>query len=232
MPKAKALRTINQAIKNYQNKLINFDFLIIYFENSEILSKVVTFKKHNFLHLTGIIAPYSPNLFYDSLLAGKISEKDFELKKDGTTKLKLDVLENLYIPFYSSAIIGIFNNRLKLKVKCDNGLGHTKIPYLTIGLEKSKKSFFPKTLLKEDIRKNCENLCPTQLIFKKIDSELNYSSISYKHKNIDLKIFLEEHKNILIDNKVCSVFIESILSNNSIEIQREIDERALKTDKI
>ena len=215
MPKKKALKIMAKSIESYSKKLNNNDFIIFYYENKNLLCKQVKFLDTNFLHLTGVSTKLKAQNFYDYLASGKLSERDFDLKYNGTTMQKLEVLEKLHSPFYSPAMIGQFDNHLKLNLVCDSAIGDEKRPPLTLGIDISKKEnnnfYFPKTLLKESIKQNSNPIFPIKIIFKKSNKDFHYSEVSFISKSIDLIEFFKNHKKELLNKQICPNFIEKTL---------------------
>ena len=93
--KKTALPIIVNAAKEYELKLNNKHFLIVYQEASETKTVCVGFRDMNFLHMTGVKARLSAQQFYSACLDGKLSENDFEIDDKGKVQQKLMVLPHL-----------------------------------------------------------------------------------------------------------------------------------------
>ncbi|MBD9219927.1 MAG: hypothetical protein EGQ35_06405 [Clostridiales bacterium] len=72
-----ALPIIVKAAKEYEEKLNNYHFLIIYIEKNTIKFCCVGFRALNFLHLTGVKTKLSAPMFYSACINGKLSTRRF-----------------------------------------------------------------------------------------------------------------------------------------------------------
>ena len=79
--KKAALKIMIEAVKQYEEKLNDKQFLIIYRERKDIKTVNVGFRDMNFLHMTGVKT--------------KLSEYDFEIDNKGKVQQKLMVLPYL-----------------------------------------------------------------------------------------------------------------------------------------
>ena len=84
-----------QAVKQYEEKLNDKQFLIIYRERKDIKTVNVGFRDMNFLHMTGVKTRLSAQQFYAACLESKLSEYDFEIDNKGKVQQKLMVLPYL-----------------------------------------------------------------------------------------------------------------------------------------
>ena len=75
--KKAALKIIIDAAKQYEAKLNNSLFLIVYHEGGNTKTVCVGFRDMNFSHLTGVYTKLSEYQFYDACLESKLSESDF-----------------------------------------------------------------------------------------------------------------------------------------------------------
>ncbi len=181
--KKTALRKLKIAITNYETYLKNHEYIIIYNENEIIQLRKVIFLKENFHHLTGVKLNIKKKDFYEKLLNSKLKLTDFDFKEDGTTALKLDVIEFYHTLFTSPCNIGYYdkNNYLNIKLTTTKIIGTTKI---SLGLIKEKNHYNPNTLLKQSMKQITNQNYPVICILKrKFDlKEYNYS---YLHKDYD-----------------------------------------------
>ena len=83
--KKAALKIMIEAVKQYEEKLNDKQFLIIYRERKDM----------NFLHMTGVKTRLSAQQFYAACLESKLSEYDFEIDNKGKVQQKLMVLPYL-----------------------------------------------------------------------------------------------------------------------------------------
>lgn len=108
--KRDALQIIVSAAKEFEIKLKDKHFLIVYQENGKAKTVCVGFRDMNFLHMTGVKTKLSAQQFYSACLDRKLSEKDFELDSKGKVQQKLMVLPYLSILLYNNCMIGSFIN--------------------------------------------------------------------------------------------------------------------------
>ena len=88
--KKAALKIMIEAVKQYEEKLNDKQFLIIYREGKDIKTVNVGFRDMNFLHMTGVKTRLSA-----ACLESKLSEYDFEIDNKGKVQQKLMVLPYL-----------------------------------------------------------------------------------------------------------------------------------------
>ena len=93
--KKAALKIMIEAVKQYEEKLNDKQFLIIYRERKDIKTVNVGFRDMNFLHMTGVKTRLSAQQFYAACLESKLSEYDFEIDNKGKVQQKLMVLPYL-----------------------------------------------------------------------------------------------------------------------------------------
>ena len=72
--KKAALQIIIKAVKEYDLKLKDKHFMIVYQENGRTRTACVGFRDMNFLHMTGVKTKLSAQQFYSACLDGKLSE--------------------------------------------------------------------------------------------------------------------------------------------------------------
>jgi len=153
------------------------------------------------MHLTGVVLNNGVDNaeFYNMCIGRSLSPFDFELKKDGTTKMKLLVLAQVMNIHKTAKMVGDYSqNRLKLSTKKVAGGVHACLGFK---LAKENPRFYvPNTVLNENIKsitnKPIERLLA---ILKKAvkDEKYQISSCVYMAKDIDIKSLLinEEIKN-------------------------------------
>lgn len=93
--KKAALKIMVEAAKNYEEKLNDKHFLIVYREGNDTKTVSVGFRDMNFLHMTGVKTRLSAQQFYSACLESKLSEHDFEIDNKGKVQQKLMVLPYL-----------------------------------------------------------------------------------------------------------------------------------------
>ena len=148
--KKAALKIIIDAAKQYEAKLNNRLFLIVYHEGGNTKTVCVGFRDMNFSHLTGVDTKLSAQQFYAACLESKLSESDFEIDNKGKVQRKLIVLPYLSELLYQSCMIGNFINS-GIWIRADYFVGNTKA-ILSVGFREGKTVDYPETLYNEDVR--------------------------------------------------------------------------------
>ena len=180
MDKQKALEIMKNAIKIYENQYINRAILFIYKNKSgELETFEGVFKRHNFLHLTGVKTDKSPNNFYKLLLDERLSLNDFSFQKNGNTQRKLQVIEQMGLFLKNPLIIGYSNGHIYLEKNPERVIGDNK--RLVLGFEKN----YPLTLLNEDIKKCTIADLKVLFILDKSLGENEYNNFLYIDKSVN-----------------------------------------------
>ena len=182
--KKKALKIIVDAAKEYNEKLRDNHFLIIYQENGKIKTVCVGFRDMNFLHMTGVKTHLSVQQFYYACLNGKLSERDFEMDNTGKVQQKLMVLPFLSELLYKNCMIGSFVNN-GIYIRADYFVGNTKA-VLSVGFRNGKNVDFPVTLYNEDVRKLSHPTNKVLAIFVKKYNQQNYTKCTYLSKGQEI----------------------------------------------
>ena len=204
MDKRRAIQIVTRAAELYRDNLEDQKVLFLYGIPSEVKQQLqakekiissikgyeVAFHRYNFLHLTGVRlskdGAASAIHFYQKCLDKRLTEKDFEFTKDGSTSQKLDILENMMLIKKNATMIGEFTDKgpkLYAEKVAGNVCG-------CIGFVKDRntKLNVPNTLLKKDIRDVTGK--PTYKIFavmSKHYTEEKYSHLVKLDKNIDIE---------------------------------------------
>lgn len=189
LDKSKAIEIITECAKLYERNLKSKNLLILSINNqSKRYNYIeVAFDKSNFMHLTGVIVDkkkISAKYFYNKCLNKKLSPDDFDLRKDGTTELKLSILPKLMIPSSQLKIIGDFNN-LGINLYAEKITGNTMA---CMGFKKVGSYYIPITILKEDTRKLIKFQEQVIAIFSKKKTEDKYNNINYIAKKVIINI--------------------------------------------
>ena len=179
-----ALKVIVEAAKNYDKKLKDKHFLIVYQEGSQMKTACVGFRDMNFLHLTGVKTNLSAQLFYSASISGKLSEKDFSLDTRGKAQQKLAVLPYLHELFYHNCMIGNFINS-GICIKADYFVGDSKA-VLSVGFRYGKKVDMPVTLYNENVKILSKPTFKVLAIFEKNYNEEDYRICTYLSKGQDM----------------------------------------------
>ena len=190
--KKTVLQIIINAAKEYDTKLNDKHFLIVYQEKGKTQTVCVGFRDMNFLHMTGVKTKLSAQQFYSACLDGKLSENDFEIDNKGKVQQKLTVLPYLSELLYNNCMIGNFINS-GICIRADFFVGNTKA-VLSVGFRTGKNVDFPVTLYSEDVRKLSQPTNKVLAIFAKGYRQLNYAECTYLSK------VQERHKVPLSEN--------------------------------
>lgn len=179
-----ALQIIMKAAKEYDEKLKDKHFLIVYRKEHVIETVKVGFRDFNFLHLTGVSTKLSAQMFYASCIEARLSENDFELDKKGKVQQKLMVLPYLSNLLYHNCMIGNFINS-GVFLKADYFVGNTKV-VLSIGFKSGSNIDYPVTLYNEDVRRLTNPTNKVLAIFMKEYNQSDYIMCTYQAKNCDI----------------------------------------------
>ena len=200
--KKAALKIMIEAAKQYKEKLNDKHFLIVYREGKYIKTVDVGFRDMNFLHMTGVKTRLSAQQFYAACLESKLSEYDFEIDNKGKVQQKLMVLPYLAELLYHHCMIGDFINS-GICIRADYFVGDAKA-VLSVGFRTGKKTDFPVTLYKEDVRKLSQPTNKVLAIFSKYYKDQHYNNCTYLAKNQsihELRVSDEVSEMILVDEE-------------------------------
>jgi len=187
--KKDAIRIVTDCAQKHDTELKRKSLLYICSDKHNSISIIeLFFNDSNFCHLTGLKInssnnSYSAKRFYEKCINRRLSENDFELSRDGTTQLKLEVLSQFHSLVMKANMIGDFNTS-RPKLYTEKLAGGTKA---CVGFVVDKRSgqFVPNTVLKEDIRNISSSLLRVLAIFRKSANELQYSECTYTAKKVD-----------------------------------------------
>ena len=153
--------------------------MFIYKENKKFIYIETKFLKSNFYHLTGLESKnINPNYFYEKCLNNKLKESEIQIKKDGTTMLKISVLQSLMYIHKNAKMIGDFNGT-GIVLSTEKLVGNTTA---CLGLRKADKYYICNTLLKADVRKLSNNNKKIVCILSKNIKDKKYEEITYMDK--------------------------------------------------
>ena len=189
-----ALPIIVKAAKEYEEKLNNYHFLIIYIEKNTIKFCCVGFRALNFLHLTGVKTKLSAPVFYSACINGKLSTRDFSVDTHGKAQQKLYVLPYLSELLYHNCMIGYFINS-GILIRADYFVGDTKA-ILSVGFRYGKAADIPVSLYRENIKTLTNPTCKVIGIFRKKYNEQKFSEYTYLSKDFNSYKFTNELKNL------------------------------------
>lgn len=191
MQKEKIIQILKKSAINYKNNLENKNFMIVYEKEKKIEYIQIKFLDGNFLHLTGIQLneKISSKLFYKKCLNGKLSKREINLRIDGTTQLKLQILEKITNICQIAKILGTYNHtRKNLHTEFIIGTDCISLGFIQI----SNNFFIPNTALNENIKKIVHKPYHIVAIFSKKINEKFYNEIClYKKEKINNTKILE-----------------------------------------
>ncbi len=193
MTKKDAIRIVVKCAEQYKENLLDRSLLFILLDNKKknISSLEVTFRRSNFMHLTGLKVTtidqdgkgiYASE-FFKRCLNHKLSEKDFEFAEDGTSELKLQVLPTLIRSNLEAKMVGFYNNSLP-RLYTDQLAGGVNG---CMGFREDSKTncMVPDTVLNCDIRKLTSSTLQVIATYRKYKSDEQYSECVYLAKKID-----------------------------------------------
>ena len=189
--KKAALKIMIEAVKQYEEKLNDKQFLIIYREGKDIKTVNVGFRDMNFLHMTGVKTRLSAQQFYAACLESKLSEYDFEIDNKGKVQQKLMVLPCLSKLMSHHCLVGEFINS-GVYIRADYFVGDTKA-ILSVSFRNGNRVDYPVTLYNEDVKRLSNPTNKVLAIFSKSYKEKCYNKCTYLSKGQEIgKLKLEE----------------------------------------
>lgn len=202
--KVDVLKQVVLSAKKYKANLVGKNFLIVSKKkNKDFKYWELKFEKKQFAHLTGLQTKISSKYFYEKATKSKLSIKDFELREDGTTELKLEVLPLLMDFKDNVRVIGYFEDcspRLMTDVLAGNH--HGALGFVM----DEKEDLIPNTCLKCNTRNRVDSERIVMILSKKF-TDKEYNNIEYiatHNFNID---YVLQSKSEFTD-KVTSVIYE------------------------
>lgn len=217
-----ALKIILQAAQEYDVRLKNKQFLVVYRGKKGAETHCVGFRAINFLHLTGVETDMSARQFYAACINKRLSKRDIRVDGKGKVQQKLQVLPYLSALLYHNCMIGDFINS-GIFIKADYFIGDTKA-VLSVGFRDGRKEDIPVTLYNESVKKLSDPTCKVLAIFRKEYDDPKFDICTYLtsgyeigrfpkviRERIDDRVhFLsnkEMHTEVKVENKVESVSI-------------------------
>ena len=189
--KKSAIKIIVHAAKEYEEKLNNKHFLIVYQKKSLTKTVEIGFRDMNFLHLTGVKTKLSAQQFYAACLESKLAERDFEIDNKGKVQQKLIVLTCLSKLMSHHCLVGEFINS-GVYIRADYFVGDTKA-ILSVGFCNGNRVDYPVTLYNEDVKRLSNPTNKVLAIFSKSYKEKCYNKCTYLSKGQEIgKLKLEE----------------------------------------
>lgn len=209
--KEDARRNVLNCAKQYQKKLLNKKFLVIYRERRDSMIRYieVAFYERNYQHLTGlelidregnVLRKQSVN-FYRKCIENKLGLEEFRFKVDGTTHLKLAALPVLMDITKITKIIGDYNH-MRPYLLVDKVVGGVNF---CLGLSKEDDIYVPSSALLEDIKNLTDTPSQVLVILEKETLEEIYMVVKHVAKGLNLNslVLPDEIKDMIsLDNYV------------------------------
>lgn len=139
MDKSYIVKELIHAAKIYQENLENRNIMFVYKEKEKINYIETKFLKANFLHLTGVKCKNSnANSFYNKCIKKRINVEEIQIRDDGNTQRKIEVLSRNMKINQNAKIICIVSKKIKEK-------SYNQITYINKNYEQDIKKFFSKS---------------------------------------------------------------------------------------
>jgi len=185
--KREALQILINCASIYKQFLLNKNVLVVTQEKQSICYLEISFPRHAYLHLTGVDIDedkISAKQFFNLCADKKLKLSDFNLKDDGTTRLKLDVLPMLLKINGSIKMLCTYNGD-RPKLYTEKLAGNIRG---CLGLVQSGNYYVPNTVLNTDTRDEGTNHQRVLFMMEKGSKDKFYTDIVYIAK----KIIIEE----------------------------------------
>lgn len=189
--KEDVIRIVTKCAGQYRTYLLDYSLLFLAMDKHKHISGLeVCFEKRNFLHLTGLKVDktfLSSERFFNACVDKKLRPCDFEIRNDGTTDLKLDILPYLMTKNLSANAIGDYNG-IGIDLYTEKIAGSVK-GCIGFCVDDITGHFVPNTVLKKDIRL-CTKLPQKRIIatYRKPKDSILYSEVIYVAKKLDLSL--------------------------------------------
>lgn len=202
--------------KNLQDKTLLF---VLMDKRKNISFEEVSFRKNNFLHLTGLKInkkDLSAEQFFNFCIDGRLSGKDFSVPEGGTTVLKLQILPYLLTKNLNANSFGDFGGN-GFRLYTEKLAGGVKG---CIGFVKAEETleWVPNTLLNEDIRKISKNGKRVIATYRKQREEEKYTEMVYCAKKIDWEQLCFPESHAYLQKLICvkeNHVVEANVSNEN-----------------
>lgn len=191
--KEKDLQIIIDCGKKYKENLAGKQLLIVSSKNGTISTTEVEFSLRNYHHFTGVKLQKKPvtnklittSQFINKALNGRLKTDDWEYRKDGTTGLKLKILQDIVEIHKTAKMIGSYvDNRVMLKTDLCIGnifcyLGMIKTNSIT---RFDNNVYVPNTVINKDIREDVREPEKIIAIYRKNKTDKIYQELTYLAK--------------------------------------------------
>lgn len=213
-----ALKIILQAAKEYDVRLKNKQFLIVYRGKQGVEKHCVGFRERNFLHLTGVKTNMSAKTFYSACINGRLSLKDISVDRKGKVQQKLQVLPYLSGLLYHNCMIGDFINS-GISIKADYFVGDTRA-VLSVGFRDVGEVDIPVTLYNESVKKLSDPTCKVLAIFRKEYDDPQFDICTYITSGYEIDRFPKEIRE-RIDDRVR--FLSNKEALTEVKVEKKVE---------
>jgi hypothetical protein len=196
MTKSEARDIIVKCVQLYKNNLCDKELIFVYFLNAQIHYVRVVYRVKNYKHLTGVVSDYTPKKFFEVCYNKKISQNEISFKENGTTLLKLEILERMMNIIEQVKFIGDYLNT-NVYLGLDKVVGNV---FAGLGIEKGSELYFPKSILRGDMRKQIYNMAVVSAVLEKPLQELNA-----KYKIVKIHDNLTKKQEQSIQSFLCGI---------------------------
>lgn len=205
--KREIVKKISACAKDYQAAFENRNYLFIYKIGDSIAYKETYYSGINFLHLTGIRTTLSARNFYKNCLNNRLSPNDIELRRDGSTIQKLNVLPFMKNIICTPTLIGNFNKN-GFNLETDYLVGDTR-KIITLGFSQKQKFDIVNSLLAGDVKQFVTDAYPVIATCSKGLNQEKYCHNTYTSKHVRLSdLMIEEHIKVNLTSKTIDGLIE------------------------
>lgn len=196
--KEKDLQTIIDCGKKYKENLAGKQLLIVSNKKGTLSTTEIEFSLRNYHHFTGVKLrknpitnrPITTTQFINKALNGRLQADDWEYRKDGTTGLKLKILQDIVEIHKTAKMIGSYaDNRVMLKT--DLCVGNV---FCYLGVIKTNSTtrfknnvYVPNTVINKDIREDVKELEKIIAIYRKNKTDKTYQELTYIAKGENRK---------------------------------------------
>ncbi|MBO5417179.1 MAG: hypothetical protein J6A50_01075 [Clostridia bacterium] len=182
----KTIDIVCDCAKQYEQNLALKNLFFLYCSDGKYYGLEVVFHNENFLHLTGLnCKTMNAEVFFSACKSKKLSPTEIVQPVKSTVAMKLQVLKILTNIQTTARMLGDFNKN-GFMLQTDKIVGNT-VGCLGFSLDKKTGFHFPKTALKEDVRKMTYGEIGTIVaILRKPISERFYKEITYIKPDIEI----------------------------------------------
>lgn len=215
---------VKNAIISYAQKYkyyyTDYEYLILSQAFNSKKFYIISAKEDNFLHLTGVNSPLSPQEFFTKSFNGTLSTNDFDFHKKGqsekevkgSVRRKIQVMDNTIGIFDKEAPnVKVEENFTKNAIRCSFAAGNSSF---TIGFSISD-NVRPKTLLKGSELNNT-NALSIDAVLRRKSGDSTFDTLLYGSKEV-----CNKYKDIITNNStqelIDNLFSESTYTDLAME---------------